>query len=161
MHKYSPFKLARHEFYVPFFLVTIDTLFTFVLQKYSLFLEIIIIIIYALSLGDINKLFGERTISESQYRERFVRFTSDGYYLDPWTLLAPLKKDESMRTQTLVENFNVTNLRLFVLVKRHFWKILLLKTDWWLLFKNIKTKKLYIFAGETPKQIPNAVHWCK
>ena len=72
----------------------------------------------AKSFRDINKIFGEETISESQCREWFSRFKS-GYTnlednsgkgwlsdFDDQPLLAAVEQDDRLTTRMLAEKFN-------------------------------------------------------
>ena len=74
----------------------------------------------AQSFRDINELFGEVTISESQCREWFARFKSGDTSLndksrrgrpsnfDDQALLTAVEEDESLTTRMLAEDFNVS-----------------------------------------------------
>ncbi|GFS29906.1 HTH_48 domain-containing protein [Trichonephila inaurata madagascariensis] len=84
----------------------------------------------AQSFRDFNKLFGKRSISESQCREWFARFKSNVISLadkppgrdqlsnfDDQALLEAVEESESLTTQMLAEDFNVNHPRWFVASK--------------------------------------------
>ena len=168
----------------------------------------------AQSFRDINELFGEGTISQSQVERWFQKFKSGNMRLndderigrpsnfDDQALLIAVEEDESLTTRTLAETFNVNQSTISRRLKKlgKVWKLsgwvphelsdfhkaervrvfiellerneygsvlrnLVTGDECWLLFRNVKRKRVCVSPGQIPKGVARTVHckkvmWC-
>uniref|UniRef100_A0A914CHY5 Mos1 transposase HTH domain-containing protein n=1 Tax=Acrobeloides nanus TaxID=290746 RepID=A0A914CHY5_9BILA len=159
----------------------------------------------AQSIRDLNELFGEGTISQSQVERWSNKFKSGDTNLEDEegrdrpsdfgdaVPLEIVEEDESLTTRMLAEQFNVDHstrrfkklgkvwklagwipyelsehnkaerVRIFMeLLQRNeqnpFLQFLVTDDESWLLFKNIKRKKMCVDPGQIPKGIPKDIH---